>query len=39
VRGAMKGRPLERWYQYGAKSRGMSAWHDLIRVGVGWFSL
>jgi len=30
VRGAMKGRPLERWYQYGAKSRGMSAWHDLI---------
>jgi 2-polyprenyl-6-hydroxyphenyl methylase/3-demethylubiquinone-9 3-methyltransferase len=30
VRGAKKGRPLERWRQYGAKSRGMSAWHDLI---------
>jgi len=30
VRGALKGRPLERWRQYGEKSRGMSAWHDLI---------
>jgi len=30
IRGALKGRPLERWRQYGEKSRGMSAWNDLI---------
>ncbi|WP_045226444.1 class I SAM-dependent methyltransferase [Methyloterricola oryzae] len=30
IRGVFKGRPLEKWRQYGKKSRGMSAWHDLI---------